>query len=188
MSWIIVLFTFNSFLFFTFCHGQSYVLRMGTASEWISYVASVLCQRVWAWSSAQPHTSAQLQAKLFDLGLASRLTALPRSPPLPPQGLAESLLRPCQPPPIPCSIRNSLPTWPGCSRSHRQNDGDDEAQNNLSPSRVGPLSCPIPSSTLFQGKTANVHTLAWLWSLAFSQGWLKSQQLLSMSLPDGCIT
>lgn len=30
---------------------------MVIASEWIIYVVSVLCQRVWAQSSAQPHSS-----------------------------------------------------------------------------------------------------------------------------------
>lgn len=40
----------------------------------------VLCQRVWARSSAKPHTSAQLLPELFDLALASQSIALPPSP------------------------------------------------------------------------------------------------------------
>lgn len=77
MSRIWVLFSKREQCFLAFSQGQSCVFLMVMASEWIIYVASALCQTVWAWSSAQPHTSAQLRAKPFDLGLASSSTACP---------------------------------------------------------------------------------------------------------------
>lgn len=77
MSRIWVLFSKRDQCFLAFSQGQSCVFLMVMASEWIIYVASALCQTVWAWSSAQPHTSAQLRAKPFDLGLASPSTACP---------------------------------------------------------------------------------------------------------------
>lgn len=55
------------------------------------------------------------------------------------------------------------------AHERRQNDGDDAAQNNLSPLRVDPLLC-CPIAVCSRRKTAKVHTLAWLQPLAFSQG------------------
>lgn len=71
--------------------------------------------------------------------------------------------------------------------SHRQNEDASEAQNSLSPYTGGPLQCLIFCWRLLWLEPANVHTLAWLTYLAFSQEWLKSKQLLK-TLPDCCIT
>lgn len=158
--------------FFSFCHSQSYVLLMVMARKWIIYVVSALRQRVWAWSSAQPHTSAQLQAKLFDLGLASPSAALPPFPLLPPQGLAEFLRRQFQPIPNPL-LQPPTVCQHGPAAYDTQTAWRRQHSTEKPPLRGGLLLCCF-EPILFQGITAKVHTLAWLWSSAFSQKWLKS--------------
>lgn len=62
-------------------------------------------------------------------------------------------------PPIPCSIPNCLPTWPDCSRHTDRMTATTQHRTTPFKSRaVVVLSDPV----LFQGKTAKVHTLAWL--------------------------
>lgn len=103
----------------------------------------VLCQRVWARSSAQPHTSAQLLSKLFDLALASQSIALP---PLPFATTASTGW----------VSAKAIPNYPSCPRlpanmawlrtTHRLSDGDNTAQTP--PLRGGLLGlllcCRIP--------------------------------------------
>lgn len=107
--------------------------------------------------SASHQCSAPGQAVWPQLGIMFGCSA-PSHPP-PPQGLAES-------PPRPCQLLSAALSPALCQHCLAANNPQTEWRRQQSteqpvPSRVEPLSCFILSSTPFQGKTANVHTLSW---------------------------
>lgn len=119
------------------------MLLMVIASEWIIYVVSVLCQRVWAQSSAQPHSSYRPNC----LTSAWHRDQLP-CPALPPSATNTNWRSFCRGnsklPPIALPL-NPLPSantaWLLTTRRH--NVGDEAAQNE--PFKRGLSCCPIPS-------------------------------------------
>lgn len=91
----------------------------------------------------------------------------PPSPLPPPQGLARVSVKamPTPPLPIPCCIPDSLPTWPGCSGPTDRTTATTQQKNNLSPFKSGAVvlsDSRLPRRSRRGGRTANVHTLAWL--------------------------
>ena len=87
------------------------------------------------WSSTKPHNSVELQAKLFDLGLASRSATLPHL--LYHRHHHKARLTLCSSqPPYPLLYIQLSANIAGLLTTHRQSDSDNKAKYNLSSSRV----------------------------------------------------